>query len=386
MRSQPIRSRWLTVAFLAACSASGTRETLGTHDPGAPRGGSGGKSGTGGTGGTGGSGTSASGGSGGSGAGGSVSVGGIGGLDAGERDAGVCASADVQVTRVVPTVWLVVEASTFWSFTVEGRTAWETSREALLGPQGAVTLLQSELAFGAITHSWAGNFNPNCPVFVISEPALNNLAGITRALPSQFPGDHSWALTASAMEYVLQKIPKVDAGDPTAGEQIVVLVKSGLPAEIGCTGTTNEHTARKLEMARQLVAAGAKIFVMSMKDFGQSQNINPTDEEVARIGNTGYPIFTPQDQAQIPLVLGQFLREQVSCEVVLNGTVTTGSECQGSVKVDGVLVPCNDPNGWRLKNDRTVELVGAACTDLRAKPQANVRADFPCKIFRPVPR
>jgi hypothetical protein len=85
-------------------------------------------------------------------------------------------------------------------------------------------------------------------------------------------------------------------------------------------------------------------------------------------------------------VLGQFLREQVSCDVVLNGTVTVGSECQGSVKVDGVLIPCNAPTRGASRTIAPVELVGAACTDLRAKPQPSVRADFPCKVFRPVPR
>ena len=327
---------------------------------------------------------SASGGSGGSGAGGSVSVGGIGGLDAGERDAGICASADVQVTRVVPTVWLVIETTKSMQIVVEGRTVWEAAREALLGPRGAVTLLQNAIAFGAVVHGYATLGSPTCPDLTTAEATLNNSASIASAMPAQYP-EGSFPLAANALEYVLSKMPKGDAGDPTTGERIVVLVKSGTP-DYGCDGVLDDQTGRKVEVAKRLVAGGAKIFVMSVQEFGGAPAPSVYDAEVARIGNTGYGMFTPQNQAQIPLVLGQFLREQVSCEVVLNGTVTLGSECQGSVKVDGVLIPCNDPNGWRLKNDRTVELVGSACSDLRAKPQANVRADFPCKVFRPVPR
>jgi hypothetical protein len=378
-KSQPIRGPWVAVAVLAACSATGTRESLGTHDPGTPR------SGAGGTGGTGGSGVSASGGSGGSGTGGSASVGGISGLDGGgERDSGICASADVQVARVVPTVWLVVETTTSMQIVVEGRSLWETAREALLGPQGAVSVLQSAIAFGAVLHGYAKLGSPTCPDFVTTEATLNNSAGISQALPAQYP-QGAFPMTARALDHVLTKIAKSDAGDPAAGERIVVLVKSGSP-EFDCDGVIDDQTGRKVEAANRLAAVGARIFVMSLQELGGMLPSSPSDAEVARIGNTGFGVFTPQNQAQIPLVLGQFLREQVSCEVVLNGTVTAGSECQGSVKVDGVLIPCNDPNGWRLKNDRTVELVGAACSDLRAKPQANVRADFPCRVFRPIPR
>jgi hypothetical protein len=129
----PIRTTWLAVVALAACSAAGTRETLGTHDSGAPRAG--------------------------------------------------------------------------------------TSREALLGPQGAVTLLQSAIAFGAVLHAWARPASPTCPDLVTNEPTLNNLAGIVLAMPPQNPGGGPIPVTASALEYVLQKIPKVDASDAAAGEQ-----------------------------------------------------------------------------------------------------------------------------------------------------------------------
>ncbi len=90
---------------------------------------------------------------------------------------------------------------------------------------------------------------------------------------------------------------------------------------------------------------------------------------------------TPMDTAGLRADFERILRDSISCEVTLNGQVTEGLECEGTVEVDGVKVPCDPNDGWRLKDPRTLELVGKACSDLRGKPTAQIRADFPCGVI-----
>ena len=55
-----------------------------------------------------------------------------------------------------------------------------------------------------------------------------------------------------------------------------------------------------------------------------------------------------------------------------------GAASSGVVKVGGVVVDYDATNGWHMKSDTVVELVGSACDTLRATPVAQVTIDFPC--------
>jgi hypothetical protein len=102
--------------------------------------------------------------------------------------------------------------------------------------------------------------------------------------------------------------------------------------------------------------------------------------DIAAAGGTEAP-YTPTDVPQLDRALREITGGLVSCDVTLNGKVTAGSECSGSVEVDGVRLPCNQNDGWRLKDATTVEITGKACEDLKLKPEAQIKADFPCDVF-----
>jgi hypothetical protein len=69
------------------------------------------------------------------------------------------------------------------------------------------------------------------------------------------------------------------------------------------------------------------------------------------------------------------------CDVVLNGKVKPGIECMGQIRVNGVALPCNDPNGWALKDPSTVSIQGTACEEYRNNRSAILEADFPCEAI-----
>jgi hypothetical protein len=70
-----------------------------------------------------------------------------------------------------------------------------------------------------------------------------------------------------------------------------------------------------------------------------------------------------------------------NCDVVLSGSVKTGSECMGKITVNGKPLGCNDANGWILKDPSTVTIQGTACTAYKADKMAQLLADFPCEAI-----
>jgi hypothetical protein len=73
--------------------------------------------------------------------------------------------------------------------------------------------------------------------------------------------------------------------------------------------------------------------------------------------------------------------ELISCNVQLNGNVAEGTECWGSVQVDGAELPCNSPDGWRMSSRSSIEITGSACAELKEKPTATIKAEFACDTF-----
>ncbi|HKP56429.1 MAG TPA: hypothetical protein VJV78_06910 [Polyangiales bacterium] len=73
----------------------------------------------------------------------------------------------------------------------------------------------------------------------------------------------------------------------------------------------------------------------------------------------------------------------ISCEIELNGTILLDRACEGTVKLDGMALPCDDPDGWVPTDERHLRLQGRACEQLRASKDGLVEADFACTGFRP---
>jgi len=49
--------------------------------------------------------------------------------------------------------------------------------------------------------------------------------------------------------------------------------------------------------------------------------------------------------------------------------------------IDGKSLTCNDPNGWKMSGESTVEITGSACADLKQLPSATINAEFACDTF-----
>jgi hypothetical protein len=127
------------------------------------------------------------------------------------------------------------------------------------------------------------------------------------------------------------------------------------------------------------VQKGMHMFVISLA--GDDPELSAHLDQVANIGSPGQKPFVPAGKDELVAALQQIIGG-ATCQVELNGTVAMGQECSGEVQLNGTALPCNGPDGWRMANDRTVQLQGAACSSF-VGVASQVRAAFPCSVFRP---
>jgi hypothetical protein len=125
-------------------------------------------------------------------------------------------------------------------------------------------------------------------------------------------------------------------------------------------------------------------------------------DEVAKHGDPLNPhahTFNPTNPDELLMTLARLLGGAVGCHVELNGTVTVGQECLGTVEQNGARIACcqtsasgeshcddkptTSPNGWRLNDDHSIELLGDSCANFLLGSGSVLNATFPCEIFTP---
>ncbi len=304
----------------------------------------------------------------------------------GDDDGDGCgASADVKAVRKHTTVWLIIQADKLiadvngpaFGYDVRG---WTALREVLMGPQGLVPSFESVVEFGLVFHS---GDNVSCPRLRTFEPALNAYAQLDALYPldqDELWGGAGGAVTYKALEFVDPRLKHNGTSSQDLAPEILIIAKT--TGESLCTPDASNVPDRPEQLVRaalqKVVARGVSAFVVRVPLLTDTSIA--FEDELARIGGTG-KAYTPMNTAGLRADFERILRDSISCEVTLNGEVTEGQECEGTVEVDGVEVPCDPKDGWRLKDPRTLELVGNACSDLRSKPTAQIRADFPCGVI-----
>lgn len=297
-----------------------------------------------------------------------------------------CARADAKVTRIEPTVWLLVDPGM-----VNGnyeKNFYEMLREETLGPGGIVPNQQTSVRFG-LALAGSRTDASNCPNLVAVEPALNNLQALEAAYPpSQGSADR---LVYYSLKHVLQRMQKVDdlaSRRATAtvvfvneiGESVCVSDLAGLGWPVRRTEDIGPEENDR--MVGELADLGVRSYVLS----SITQELPELDkmarlERMAELGNSGHGPFLVGDGEALGNALREITSSLVSCEVSLQGKVVEGQECSGDVTIDGEAIRCDDANGWRLTGPSSIEFVGDACDSLRSKPSAQIKARFPCEVF-----
>jgi hypothetical protein len=337
----------------------------------------------------------------------------------------ICAEGLSNTSPVTPTIWLVIDGSGSMADEFGGSTRWESLRSALMAPDGVVSGLQQNVRFGMVIYSGGEQMVPACagvvnfacgcytgaepacctaacggtppvPVgmcadLVVVDPAISNYMTLDAAYPAHEIG--GWTPTDRALEHVVTALPVLNGPivpDLKKDPIYVILATDGAPNDQcngagfgggggGAAGFQPVVAKRVVDTVTAGVQKGMHMFVISLA--GDDPELSAHLVEVANIGSPGQKPFVPAGKDELVAALQQIIGG-ATCQVELNGTVAMGQECSGEVRLNGIALPCNAPDGWSMANERTVQLQGTACSSF-VGVASQVHAAFPCAVFLP---
>jgi hypothetical protein len=85
-------------------------------------------------------------------------------------------------------------------------------------------------------------------------------------------------------------------------------------------------------------------------------------------------LLSPKSPRRVPVAI---LNGARTCTFTLHGKVTAGKESLGTVKLDGVTLTYLAPDGWRLSDSETLEILGASCNKIETTSKL-LQVSFPC--------
>ncbi|MBN1655729.1 MAG: VWA domain-containing protein [Deltaproteobacteria bacterium] len=293
----------------------------------------------------------------------------------------ICADQEVQVSRIIPWILFVIDRSGSMSESYTGSTSrWQAVYDALMAEnEGVIARLQRTVEFGIMLFDGEGT----CPRLVTVDPAINNYDPIDAVYSTSSPGRIT--PTAMALNAAYAIVPDQQTQLDTQFKPHYVILctdgePNGCPEATGFFGESGIVTDFQGPINEVTAAAARdiKTFVVSVASGGQEYQ--DFLDQLAQIGNTGSPAFSPTTKEDLVGRLTEIVGGAIGCEVVLNGKVTVGSECAGTVELNGVKLGCNDPNGWRLVDPNHIELLGQACESFMGNPDVVLSASFPCDV------
>jgi hypothetical protein len=305
-----------------------------------------------------------------------------------------CAQGVANTMPITPTVWLVLDGSGSMNEDFDGgATRWQVLRSALMDADGLVPRLEQSVRFGMVLYSGIDaeeQTQPGmCVELVTVTPALDNYAAIAAQFPDTELG--GWTPTDRAIEHVVANLPVTNQQvlDSEEGPIYVILATDGAPNDRcdgemdgrggGGSGLDPAVAERVLAATEQGTAMGMRTFIISLA--GGDDELQQHLEQVAQLTDPGEPPFVPSTKDALVTTFQQIVGA-ATCQIQLEGNVVPGKECSGSVTLNGSELACNSDDGWRLLDERTVQLTGSGC-DMFLGASSQVYAEFPCDAFSP---
>jgi hypothetical protein len=320
-------------------------------------------------------------------------------------DPNTCASASVTASRVVPTVYLVIDGSSSMESNFGGGTRWSVLRQALVGQNGVVSKLESVVNFGMTIYS--NNDPMKCPAFTEVKPAIKNFMAISAGYPAMETGGGT--PTGEALQHVVDSLPDFSTAAPdqiVSAPPIIVLATDGEPngcaSGIACdwvdwanclgqllgslsnAAPTYDTTLAAVRAAK---AKGIQVWVVSLAD---GLNNIPDLQKTANIGlgladdaMPGATIYSPKNPDDLTGTLTKLIGNVVSCDVSLEGSLVVSRACEGTVTMNGLPIDCNNAQGWKPLDDKHIQLQGTACDKFKSDPLSVLDARFPCDVVVP---
>jgi hypothetical protein len=301
-------------------------------------------------------------------------------------DPNVCADVHVEASRVTPNVILIVDQSSSMTADFGDTNRWDGLRDSLIGePDGLIPALQAQIRFGVALYSAEAEGSSSdpvpgeCPMLTWIPPALNNQSTIQPIYAAEEVIDET--PTGAAINEVLDLLES--APDPSTDPTIFIIATDGEP------DTCSQPNPQ--EGQDEAIAATERAYVAGIRTFIISVGSGVSDAHLQDMANAGLgrgagdpdaPFYRAGDDAGLRDTLQAIIGGELSCVVTLEGMIQDLEEaCTGRVELNGLTIPCDDPDGWRAVDETHIELQGEACDRLQSTPDATLEATFPCEVI-----
>ena len=295
----------------------------------------------------------------------------------------VCASVQVGATPVTPTVLLIVDQSGSMNEDFGSGTRWTVLRDSLLDPDdGLIADLEGVVRFGLSLYSARAPGNDKlpegeCPILTEVAPKLDNYADIQATYGPADVIDET--PTGDAIDKILDGLANLP--DPGDDPVIFILATDGEPdrCEELNPNPTDDAQREAIEATQRAFTSGIRTFVITDEHLQALANagLGRDPEEMANPAE----FWEAGDDQDLKDTLSEIVGGQLSCTVELNGRVDPDMACSGEVRLNGELLPCDEPNGWRAVDESHIELLDDACDTLKSGNGAVLEAEFPCNAI-----
>lgn len=296
-----------------------------------------------------------------------------------------CASVRLETTRSTPNVVLIIDQS--GSMGMEqfppgsGVTRWTALRDSLIapgaGPGGFIDELDSSVRFGLVTYREQTAI-PGCPDRRVVPALIDNYSTLRGVYTTLTPGGAT--PTGDAIAATLASLSEV----VTVPEEstIFVLATDGEPNTCENTTDTDGGRLESIAAIQSAYTAGIRTFVISVGSEIATSHLQ--DLANAGIGaGPGDPpamFWVATETTSLATALNSIVGSVASCALELVGRIDPAQACMGTVTLDGRVLACNDPDGWRAVDATHIEITGAACSELQSTGGV-LDAVFPCDVI-----
>ena len=277
-----------------------------------------------------------------------------------------CPAVNFSATPVIPSISLLIDRSGSMAESIGNQSRYSAVRDSLVGSNGVVTALENRAHFGASLYST----DAPCPRLYSVPRAMGNRNTIAQLIDGQSPGGNT--PTGPSIE---QATAAFLATPPPAGSPpVIVLATDGLPN--GCNGGNGE--AASINAAAAAFAADIRLFVLAVGNGINDGHLQAVANAGAGVqaGQPNAPFFVANTPQDLRAAFDQIIGSVVSCELSIDGTIDESQAAAGTVVANGVTLTFG--TDWELVNGNVIRLVGQACTNLKASPNPQVTASFPC--------
>lgn len=291
-----------------------------------------------------------------------------------------CPGVEVAFTQRVPFIMVLVDQSGSMDADFGNGTRWSVMRNELLDENdGIIRTLHDDVRMGlALYSSENGYEGGTCPMISKVEAEFGNYDAMRSLYDSSEPIDDT--PTGESLLAVAEQLEKVYVNHATP--KAIVLATDGHPDT--CEQPDPENGQQKsINAAHAAFDMGIRTYVISVGDEIGEDHL----QDMANAGaglDSGAKFYRALDNGQLYEAFSDIINGVRDCVFNLDGEVVDGYEDKGTVRIDGIEVPMDDANGWRLNNPKEVELLGDACA-LIQEGDHSLDIDFPCAGYEPPP-